>query len=121
MLTYSTVYIYVNIQYGIYITQARPRAGGCCCLWAHMQASRALAAHASGKRSCCMAAAPILAILGPLYSSDGSPARQNGGTLIERMQQMASVEHTVEVRHGSRAGSDAARPDPRQPSPKLPS
>ena len=113
MLTYST---------GRYITQARPRAGGCCCLaWAHMQASRALAAHASGKRSCCMAAAPILAILGPLYSSDGSPARQNGGTLIERMQQMASVEHTVEVRHGSRAGSDAARPDPRQPSPKLPS
>ena len=44
-------------------------------------------------------AAPVLAILGPLYSSDGSPARQNGGTLIERMQQMASVEHTVEVRH----------------------
>ena len=57
-----------------------------------------------------MAAAPILAILGPLYSSDGSPARQNGGTLIERMQQMASVEHTVEVRHGSLPGPTHANP-----------
>lgn len=40
---------------------------------------------------------PVLAILGPLHNSDGTPARQNGGTLIERMEQMASVEHSVEV------------------------
>ena len=42
-------------------------------------------------------AKPVLAILGPLHNPDGTPARQNGGTLIERMEQMASVEHSVEV------------------------
>eukprot|EP01051_Picozoa_sp_SAG22_P008181 SAG22_NODE_609_length_8597_cov_12.875382_3_plen_352_part_00 len=39
------------------------------------------------------AAAPVLAMLGPLENPDGSPARQNGGTLVERLAQMASVEH----------------------------
>ena len=46
-------------------------------------------------------ATPILAILGPLTNPDGTPARQNGGTLVERLQQMGSVEHTVEVRQAA--------------------
>ena len=46
---------------------------------------------------------PVLAILGPLRNPDGTPARQNGGTLIERMEQMASVEHSVEVGLRSRS------------------
>ena len=45
-----------------------------------------------------MAQQPILAILGPLENADGTPARQNGGTLKERLAQMDTVDHSVVVR-----------------------
>ena len=45
-----------------------------------------------------MAQQPILAILGPLENADGTPARQNGGTLKERLAQMGTVDHSVVVR-----------------------
>ena len=49
-----------------------------------------------------MPAAPVLAVLGPRQNPDGTPARQNGGATVERLAQMASVEHTVEVGHAPR-------------------
>ena len=48
-------------------------------------------------------------MLGPRHNPDGTPARQNGGALVERLEQMGTVQHEVEVR----------QVEPAQPEPAL--